>query len=122
LTHTRCAAVGARARAQHRESKTNTGEEPFDFTDDNYKVVAKIMAKYPKNYRASAVIPMLDLAQRQAGGWLPLGAGRTAPRGRGCGCPLRAMRRGEWLRARNIVVAGSKPLLGGVYLFASAYV
>lgn len=32
------------------------------------------MARYPKNYRQAGIIPMLDLAQRQAGGWLPLAA------------------------------------------------
>ena len=33
-----------------------------------------IMARYPQNYRQAGIIPMLDLAQRQAGGWLPLAA------------------------------------------------
>lgn len=32
------------------------------------------MARYPENYKQAAIIPMLDLAQRQAGGWLPLAA------------------------------------------------
>lgn len=32
------------------------------------------MARYPQNYRQAGIIPMLDLAQRQAGGWLPLAA------------------------------------------------
>lgn len=32
------------------------------------------MSRYPKNYKQAAIIPMLDLAQRQAGGWLPLAA------------------------------------------------
>lgn len=33
-----------------------------------------IVSRYPKNYRQAAIIPLLDLAQRQAGGWLPLAA------------------------------------------------
>ena len=33
-----------------------------------------IMSRYPDNYRQAAMIPLLDLAQRQAGGWLPLGS------------------------------------------------
>ena len=33
-----------------------------------------IIARYPENYKQAAIIPMLDLAQRQAGGWLPLAA------------------------------------------------
>jgi hypothetical protein len=31
------------------------------------------MARYPDNYKQAAMIPLLDLAQRQCGGWLPLG-------------------------------------------------
>ena len=30
------------------------------------------MGRYPENYKQAAIIPLLDLAQRQAGGWLPL--------------------------------------------------
>jgi NADH dehydrogenase (ubiquinone) flavoprotein 2 len=33
-----------------------------------------LLAKYPDNYKQSAVIPLLDLAQRQSGGYLPLAA------------------------------------------------
>ena len=33
-----------------------------------------IIDRYPENYRQAGIIPMLDLAQRQAGGWLPLAA------------------------------------------------
>lgn len=29
---------------------------------------------YPEGHKRAAVIPLLDLAQRQAGGWLPLTA------------------------------------------------
>jgi NADH dehydrogenase (ubiquinone) flavoprotein 2 len=34
----------------------------------------KILAKYPSNYKQSGIIPLLDLAQRQNGGWLPVAA------------------------------------------------
>lgn len=33
-----------------------------------------IVDRYPENYKQAGIIPMLDLAQRQAGGWLPLAA------------------------------------------------
>jgi len=33
-----------------------------------------ILAKYPSNYKQSGIIPLLDLAQRQSGGWLPVAA------------------------------------------------
>lgn len=32
------------------------------------------MSHYPRNYKASAVIPLLTLAQNQNKGWLPLSA------------------------------------------------
>lgn len=34
----------------------------------------RYLAKYPDNYKKSAVIPLLDLAQRQCGNFLPLAA------------------------------------------------
>ena len=33
-----------------------------------------ILSRYPKNYKQAGIIPLLDLAQRQHGGWLPLAA------------------------------------------------
>lgn len=33
-----------------------------------------ILGKYPNNYKQAATIPLLDLAQRQSGGWLPIAA------------------------------------------------
>lgn len=40
--------------------------------DDVYSARAEtIVARYPEGRQQSAVIPLLDLAQRQAGGWLP---------------------------------------------------
>ncbi|CDF39492.1 NUOE homolog, NADH dehydrogenase (ubiquinone) subunit [Chondrus crispus] len=58
----------------HRDSADNTVDTPFDFSDENYAQIQTILKRYPKNYAASAVIPLLDLAQRQNGGWLPLSA------------------------------------------------
>ena len=36
--------------------------------------VAELLSKYPSNYRQSAVIPLLDMAQKQNQGWLSLAA------------------------------------------------
>lgn len=58
----------------HKDSTENTHNTPFDFTDENHEKIKTILNKFPKNYAASAVIPLLDLAQRQNGGWLPLAA------------------------------------------------
>lgn len=46
----------------------------FKFTPENMKVVESFIAKYPKGKQASAVMPLLDLAQRQHGGWIPQAA------------------------------------------------
>ena len=48
--------------------------EIFAFTPENKALANKIMAKYPPGRQASAVLPLLDLAQRQVGGWLPRAA------------------------------------------------
>ena len=46
----------------------------FDFSPANYKRVEEILARYPTNWKQSAVIPILDLAQQQNDGWLSLAA------------------------------------------------
>lgn len=59
--------------------------ESFEFTKANKKVIEGIIAKYPKGRQQSAVMPLLDLAQRQVGeegakaaqpygGWIPRAA------------------------------------------------
>jgi NADH dehydrogenase (ubiquinone) flavoprotein 2 len=45
---------------------------PFDFSAENFELARRIIAKYPKGRQASAVLALLDLAQRQNGGWLTL--------------------------------------------------
>ena len=42
----------------------------FRWNEDNLRKIDKIINKYPKNRKQSAVIPLLDLAQRQNKGWL----------------------------------------------------
>jgi NADH-quinone oxidoreductase subunit E len=46
----------------------------FAFTADCREAADKIIARYPPGRQASAVMPLLDLAQRQASGWLPRAA------------------------------------------------
>lgn len=43
---------------------------PFSFTDENLAIARHIIGKYPDGRQASAVMPLLMLAQRQRGGWL----------------------------------------------------
>ena len=44
--------------------------EPFEWSEINYSKVENIIKKYPVGKQQSAVIPLLDLAQRQNEGWL----------------------------------------------------
>lgn len=48
-------------------------EQPrsFKFSPENMKLVEQHIAKYPKGKQASAVMPLLDIAQRQNDGWIP---------------------------------------------------
>jgi NADH-quinone oxidoreductase subunit E len=52
--------------------------EGFQWTPANAKLAKEIIGRYPEGRQQSAVIPLLDLAQRQVGaetktqGWLPL--------------------------------------------------
>jgi NADH-quinone oxidoreductase subunit E len=53
-------------------------EQPasFSFSPENEQWAQKQIAKYPQGRQASAVIPLLWQAQKQAGGWLPEAAMR----------------------------------------------
>jgi NADH-quinone oxidoreductase E subunit len=57
-------------------SAADTVNQPaiFAFTPENLERAKQIMAKYPPGRHASAVLALLDLAQRQHGGWLPRAA------------------------------------------------
>lgn len=48
--------------------------EAFEFTPENLELARRIIAKYPAGRQASAVMPLLDLAQRQNANWLPRAA------------------------------------------------
>ena len=52
------------------------GEQPenFSFSAENEDKIVKIIAKYPEGRQASAVMPLLDLAQRQHDNWIPMKA------------------------------------------------
>jgi NADH-quinone oxidoreductase E subunit len=52
----------------------SSGPESFAFTPENAALAKRIVARYPTGRQASAVIALLDIAQRQSGGWLPRAA------------------------------------------------
>ena len=45
-------------------------EDFFEWSDGSFLLAKKIIDKYPNGRQQSAVIPLLDLAQRQNKGWL----------------------------------------------------
>lgn len=51
-------------------------EQPasFAFDAENGAAADRMVARYPEGRQASAVLPLLDLAQRQHGGWVPQAA------------------------------------------------
>ena len=46
----------------------------FKFSKENEAEINRVIAKYPKGRQASAVMPLLDLAQRQHENWIPMKA------------------------------------------------
>ena len=52
----------------------NTALESFEFSPDNRARAETYIRRYPEGRQASAVLALLDLAQRQSGGWLPRAA------------------------------------------------
>ena len=48
--------------------------ETFEFSPENRKKFKSLFAKYPKGREVSAMMPLLDMAQRQHHGWLPQAA------------------------------------------------
>ncbi|KMZ61130.1 NADH-quinone oxidoreductase, subunit E [Zostera marina] len=76
----RSSQVGSSARSfstalnYHLDSPDNKSDVTWEFSEGNMVKVKEILSNYPSNYKKSAVIPLLDLAQQQHGGWLPVSA------------------------------------------------
>lgn len=49
-------------------------ETGFEFNAENQKKIAQTLKKYPETQKQSAVLPLLDLAQRQHENWVPTAA------------------------------------------------
>ncbi len=56
----------------HKADLAATGR--FAFTEENFAQAEAVIARYPAGRQQSAVMPLLALAQRQCGGWLPKAA------------------------------------------------
>jgi NADH dehydrogenase (ubiquinone) flavoprotein 2 len=68
-----CSAWRSEAIFQHRDSPNNNPKIKFEFTPENLKKAQEIINRYPPQYKKAAVIPMLDLGQRQNNGWTSIG-------------------------------------------------
>ncbi|MBW0461416.1 hypothetical protein O181_001131 [Austropuccinia psidii MF-1] len=53
----------------HRDTAYNNPQIPFEFTPEYMKKAQECIDKFPRQYKKAAVIPVLDLAQRQNNGW-----------------------------------------------------
>ncbi|KAF3032159.1 hypothetical protein E8E12_001544 [Didymella heteroderae] len=51
----------------HRDTPENNPSIPFKFTAQNEELIKEIVSRYPSNYKKAAVMPLLDLGQRQHG-------------------------------------------------------
>lgn len=54
-------------RIQHRNTDYNNPNIPFKFNDTNLALIEEIVSRYPSQYKKAAVMPLLDLGQRQLG-------------------------------------------------------
>mmetsp|Transcript_21777 Transcript_21777/g.32417 ORF Transcript_21777/g.32417 Transcript_21777/m.32417 type:complete len:259 (-) Transcript_21777:109-885(-) len=59
---------------QHRHTEENNLDTKFEFTAESKKEIERVLKKFPPQYKASATIPLLYIAQEQegAGNWLTL--------------------------------------------------
>jgi len=53
----------------HRDTPYNNPKIPFEFDAANKERAKEIISRYPPQYKKAAVIPLLDLGQRQNKGW-----------------------------------------------------
>ena len=60
--------------SNRRPAPRDQQPEAFAFTEDNLKLAHKHIAKYPAGRQASAVLTLLEMAQRQHHNWLPIAA------------------------------------------------
>lgn len=52
---------------KHRDTPENNLDIPFKFNAKNEELMQEVLARYPSQYKKAAVMPLLDLGQRQHG-------------------------------------------------------
>lgn len=55
--------------SQHRNAPNNNPDIPFKFNEVNLGLIEEVLSRYPSQYKKAAVMPLLDLGQRQNDGW-----------------------------------------------------
>ncbi|KAI9924906.1 NADH:ubiquinone oxidoreductase 24 [Aspergillus wentii] len=53
--------------AVHRNKPSNNPNVPFQFSEQSNKLIDEILKRYPPQYKKAAVMPLLDIGQRQHG-------------------------------------------------------
>eukprot|EP00050_Salpingoeca_kvevrii_P018920 m.80096 g.80096 ORF g.80096 m.80096 type:complete len:245 (+) comp8198_c2_seq1:1042-1776(+) len=64
----------------HRDTPENNRNMTFEFSGENLERIKAICSNFPTAHKAAAIIPVLDLAQRQNGGWVSIAAMDTVAR------------------------------------------
>jgi NADH dehydrogenase (ubiquinone) flavoprotein 2 len=54
---------------QHRDAPYNNPSIKFEFNETNERLIKEVLSRYPSQYKKAAVMPLLDLGQRQNDGW-----------------------------------------------------
>ena len=71
-THRSPSRAYSTAQMVHRDSPEDNASIPFEFAPEVMPKVEEIIARYPSNYKRSAMIPLLDIAQQQNAGHLSI--------------------------------------------------
>lgn len=77
----------------------------FAFTAENLELAKKHIAKYPAGRQQSAVMPLLDIAQRQHDNWVPQAAIRTIAEMLGM-APIRVLEVASFYTMYNLAPVG----------------
>ena len=64
----------SKIQVNHVPDPHNTSSHVFNFTPESEKEISDVLSRYPSNYKKSAVIPLLFIAQNQNNNLLTLGA------------------------------------------------
>lgn len=64
----------SKVQVNYTYDDSNTTSHVFNFTPENEIEIQTLLSKYPSNYKKSAIIPVLFLAQKQNNNFLSLSA------------------------------------------------